>query len=67
MRCLPKGIKIPVLTNKDDLEENTILKMYKPQPKKAAPFKGAIYVVSGAEPASGSAKKKARTKMQLDM
>ena len=55
-----KGIKIPVLINKDVLGESTILLKYKAPPKKAAPFQGAT-VVSGAEPASGSAKKKART------
>ena len=55
-----KGIKIPVLINKDVLEESTILLRYKAPPQKKAPFQGAT-VVSGAEPASGSAKKKART------
>ena len=55
-----KGIKIPVLINKDVLGESAFLLKYKAPPKKAAPFQGAT-VVSGAEPASGSAKKKART------
>ena len=49
-----KGIKIPVLINKDVLGEGTILLKYKAPPKKAAPFQGATVV-------SGAAKKKART------
>ena len=57
-KVVAKGIKIPVLTNNDVLEKNTILFKYKAPPKKAAPFQGAT-MVSGAEPASGSAKKKA--------
>ena len=54
-----KGIKIPVLINNVVLEKHAILLKYKAHPRKAAPFQGAT-VVSGAEPASGSAKKKAR-------
>ena len=55
-----KGIKIPVLINNDVLEKGTILLKYRAPLKKAAPFQGAT-VVSGAGPASGPAKKKART------
>ena len=52
-----KGIKIPVLINKDVLGESTILLKYKAPAQKKAPFQGAT-MVSGAEPAP---KKKART------
>ena len=55
-----KGIKTPVLINKDVREENTILLKCKAHPKNASPFQGAT-VVPGAAPDLGSAKKKART------